>query len=76
MVRWRHWLYLPNMVLVLPSFSKERPGGATPASWQLFSLAREATEVPALMGAIKALKAQGLTGPMEVPCSSSVRFSL
>jgi hypothetical protein len=54
------------MVLVLPSFSKERPGGAALASWWLFTLAGEVTEVLALMGAIEALKAQGLTRPVVV----------
>lgn len=34
--------------------------------WQLFPLAEEATEVPSLVGAIKALKVQGLTWPVVV----------
>ena len=53
----RSWFYLPNMVLVLPSFSEERSGGVAPASWRRFPLAEEATKVPALMGAIEALRA-------------------
>jgi len=62
----RSWFYLPNMVPVLPSFSEERSGSIAPASWRRFPLAEEATKVLALMGAIKALRAQGLTGLMVV----------
>jgi hypothetical protein len=51
------WLYLPNLVLVLPSFSEGRLGNTILAWWRLFPLAKEATEVPALMGAIEALRA-------------------
>jgi hypothetical protein len=62
----RTWFYLPNMVLVLPSFLEERPGGAALASGWLLPLAEENTKVLALMGAIEALKAQGLIGPVVV----------
>jgi hypothetical protein len=41
-------------------------GGVALASWWLFPLAEEATKVPALMGAIESLKAQGLTGLVVV----------
>jgi hypothetical protein len=55
---WRRmWLYLPNLVLVLPSFSGGRLGNTVLASWWLSPLAKEATEVPALVGAIEALRA-------------------
>jgi hypothetical protein len=63
----RNWFYLTNMIPVLPSFSDERSGGVTLDMWQLFPLAEEATEVPSLVGAIKALKVQGLTWPVVVP---------
>jgi hypothetical protein len=66
MRRRRRWFYLPNMVLVLPSFSKGRLGSAVLTLWRLFPLVEEATEVPALVGAIKALRAQGLTAPVVV----------
>ena len=53
-MHWRKsWFYLPNMVLVLPSFSVVRPGGAAPASWWLFPLVEEAMEVPTLMRALR-----------------------
>jgi hypothetical protein len=54
------------MVLVLPSFSEGRPDGTVPASWWLFPLAEEVVEVPTLVGAIEALRAQGLTGSVVV----------
>jgi hypothetical protein len=64
---WReNWFYLSNMVPVLPSFLDERSGGVALDVWWLFPLVEEAVEVPALMGAIEVLKAQGLTGPMVV----------
>jgi hypothetical protein len=49
------------LVLVLPSFIEERLGGATLESWQLFPLVKEAMDMPTLVGAIEALRAQGLT---------------
>ena len=49
------------MVLVLPSFVAERPGGIALESWWLYPLAEEAVDVPALVGAIEALRGQGLT---------------
>jgi hypothetical protein len=64
---WReNWFYLSNMVSVLPSLLDERSGGVALDAWWLFPLVEEVVEVPALMGAIKVLKAQGLTGPMVV----------
>jgi hypothetical protein len=42
---------------MLPSFSEGRLGDTVLASWWLFPLAEEATEVPALKGAIEALRA-------------------
>lgn len=62
----RRWLYLPNMVSVLPSFLEVRPGGTILASWWLFPLVEEATEVLALVGAIEALRAHGLSEPVVV----------
>ena len=54
------------MVSIFPSFSEGRPGGTVLASWWLFPLAEEAAEVLALVGAIEALRSQGLTGLVVV----------
>jgi sirohydrochlorin ferrochelatase len=45
---------------------EERPRGAAPESWWLFLLAEMAKDIPALMRAIEALRAQGLTEPVVV----------
>ena len=54
-----NWFYLPNMIPVLPSFMVVRPRGVTLESWWLYPPAEEAMDVPALIGAIKALRARG-----------------
>jgi hypothetical protein len=65
-VTWRwNWLYIPNMVPVLPSFTTARPRGRT-GVMGLFPLAVEVADVPALVGAVDALRGQGLTGPVII----------
>jgi hypothetical protein len=54
------------MVPVLPSFMAVRPVGVTLESWWLCPQAEDAVDVPALIGAIEALRALGLTGPVVV----------
>ena len=54
------------MVLVLPSFMAVMLGAVTLELWWLYPLAEEAVDVPTLVGAIKALRAQGLTEPVVV----------
>ena len=56
-----NWFYLHNMVLVLPSFMAVRPVGVTLESWWLCPQAEDVVDVPALVGAIEALRGQGLT---------------
>lgn len=50
-----------SFVQLLPSFLDKRLEGVASYAWWLFSLAKEAVEVPVLMGAIESLKVQGLT---------------
>ena len=54
------------MVSVLPSLLEARSGCVDPASWRWFPLEEEVADVPTLLVAIEALKAQGLTGPVVV----------
>jgi hypothetical protein len=54
------------MVPVLPSFAAARLGGIALESWWLYPTVEEAVDVPALVGAIEVLRAQGLTGLVAV----------